>query len=309
MKFKRLSRVLPLVALLSLCNVAHADDGSVKEAGGHFTRGVSLYNEADYRAALVEFRKAYEIAPNVAVLYNIGQAYLQLRNYGAALTNFERYKKEAGANATHAQEVDKSIETLRTRVGYVRVLTNEPGAEILVDDELVGKAPQDKLLVSIGSRKITVVKKGAAPQSRSVDVAVGDVQEVSFIFELATGNSTGTQPQPQPQPQPEKKSSVAPIIAWTATGLLTAGAVTTGFIALDAQSSLKDAEGKLGTTRVRLDDLHSRMQTFAITTDILGGAAIIAGVAAIYFTFFSSSKSDTVGLSVAPNGAVLHGSF
>ncbi len=305
MNLKRSLRALPLVALVSLCGTAHAADD--KEAGKHFTHGVSLYNEADYRAALAEFKKAYEIAPNPAVLYNVGQTQFQLRNYAAALGNFERYKLEAGPSGSHYQEVMTAIETLKTRVGHLRIVTNEPGAEILIDDELVGNAPLDKTLVSVGSRKITVIKKGAPPQTRNVEVAVGDNREVSFIFELATGNSGNANPPPPPQPA-EKKSNLVPIIAWSATGVFTAAAVVTGIVALNAQSSLKDEEGKL-TNRGRLDDLHSRMNTFALTTDILGGVAILAGGAAVYFTFFSSPKSDSVGLSVAPNGAVLHGSF
>ncbi len=306
MKFASL-RALLVVALLLVCGAAGADDATQKEAGKHFTHGVALYNEADYRAALSEFKKAYEIAPNAAVLYNIGQTNLQLRNYAAALTYFERYQKEAGSSAAHYQEVEKSLENVRTRVGHIRVVTNEPGAEILVDDELIGKAPQDKILVSIGTRKITVVKRGAPPQTRNVDIATADTKEVQFIFELATGGSTG--PGTPPPPPAEKKSNVVPIILWSATGLLTAGAVTTGIVALNAQSSLKDEENKLGTNRGRLDDLHGRMQTFAITTDVLGGVAILTAGAAVYFTFFNSPKADTVGLSVAPNGAVLRGRF
>lgn len=306
MNLSRTLRALPLVALVSLCGTAHAADD--KEAGKHFTHGVSLYNEADYRAALAEFRKAYEIAPNSAVLYNIGQTYFQLRNYAAALSNFERYKTEAGPSAGHYQEAEKAIETLKTRVGHVRVVTNEPGAEILIDDELVGKAPLDKMLVSIGSRKITVIKRGAPPQTRNVEIAVDDNQEVTFLFELATGNSGGNA-NPPPATPAEKKANVVPIIAWTATGVFTATAVVTGIVALNAQSTLKSEQAKLGVTPARLDDLHSRMKTFALTTDVLGGVAILAGGAAVYFTFFSSPKSDSVGLSVAPNGAVLHGSF
>jgi len=305
---KATQRALLVIALISLGGVARADE-STKAAGQHFNHGVSLYNEADYRAALSEFKKAYEIAPNAAVLYNIGQTNLQLRNYAAALTYFERYQKEAGPSASHYQEVDQSLQNVRTRVGHVRVVTNEPGAEILVDDELVGKAPQDKILVSIGTRKITVAKPGSPPQSRMVDIAANDTKEVSILFALATGNTGPQNPPPTTPPPPPEKSYVVPIILWSATGLLTAGAVTTGVIALNAQSSLKDEENKLGTNRGRLDDLHSRMQTFAITTDILGGVAILTAGAAAYFTFFNSPKSDSVGLSIAPNGAVLHGQF
>src|ERR1041384_5358063 len=87
---------------------------AVAEAGKHFQRGVTMYNEADYRAALVEFRRAYETAPNAAVLYNIGQTYYQLQNYAAALVALGRYLTEAGASAAHRREVEATIDTLQT---------------------------------------------------------------------------------------------------------------------------------------------------------------------------------------------------
>jgi Tfp pilus assembly protein PilF len=48
---------------------------ATRDAGKHFQRGVALFNEADYAGALAEFKKAYELAPNPAVLYNIGQTH------------------------------------------------------------------------------------------------------------------------------------------------------------------------------------------------------------------------------------------
>src|SRR4029077_6652980 len=127
---------------------AHADPPApssaaspVKEATTHFRRGVALYNEADYRGALIEFKRAYEIAPNASVLYNVGETYYQLQNYAAALAVFERYLTEAGTSAPHRREVEQTLETLRTRVGNVQISTNVPDCEITVDDDLVGKTP------------------------------------------------------------------------------------------------------------------------------------------------------------------------
>src|SRR3954464_11843156 len=80
-----------------------------QKSGKHFQRGVSLYTEADYRAALVEFRRAYEIAPNSAVLYNIGETYYQLQNYAAALSTLQRYLNESGTTAAHRRDVEQTI--------------------------------------------------------------------------------------------------------------------------------------------------------------------------------------------------------
>src|SRR4051812_23481825 len=89
---------------------------ATRDAGKHFQRGVALFNEADYAGAIAEFRKAYEIAPNAAVLYNIGQTHFQLRSYAAALQAFEKYLAEAGAGAEHRAEAEANVETLRSRV-------------------------------------------------------------------------------------------------------------------------------------------------------------------------------------------------
>src|SRR4051794_6696164 len=41
-----------------------------EEAIARFKRGLELHGEGDFSAALIEFRKAYELAPQYRVLYN-----------------------------------------------------------------------------------------------------------------------------------------------------------------------------------------------------------------------------------------------
>src|SRR5205809_449884 len=83
-----------------------------EEAGNRFRKGFELFKEADYQAALIEFRRAYELAPNYNVLYNIGQVYFQLQDYANALTWLERYMAEGGKNITKTrkEEVERDIE-------------------------------------------------------------------------------------------------------------------------------------------------------------------------------------------------------
>lgn len=64
------------------------------EARAHFDRGVTFYDETDYPAALVEFKRAYALAPAWQVLFNIGQSYFQVRNYAAALVTLKRFIDE-----------------------------------------------------------------------------------------------------------------------------------------------------------------------------------------------------------------------
>lgn len=167
---------------------------AVREAEGHFKRGVELYGERDYKGALVEFKRAYQIAPSPSVLYNIGQTQFQLQSYAAALPALEQYAAEGKPTGARKKEVEASIATLRARVGTLDIASNVEGADVTVDEESVGKTPLPKpVLVSVGTRKIVVSAEGFPPATRSVDVAAGDALHLSVEL---------TKPPPPPPPPP-----------------------------------------------------------------------------------------------------------
>jgi len=73
----RLGPALALLsALLVLAPSASAQQApptqSSAETKLHFQRAVKLYSEEDYRGALVEFKRAYELSNNYVILYNLG---------------------------------------------------------------------------------------------------------------------------------------------------------------------------------------------------------------------------------------------
>jgi hypothetical protein len=94
------------------------------------------------------------------------------------------------------------------------------------------------------------------------------------------------------------------------TGALTAGAVTTGVLALGAHS---DAETKLGTLGVKSSDVeaaHSKVATLALVTDIVGGTAIaMAGVTIALGVTSGKSAPAKAALTLGPRGAVISGRF
>ncbi len=150
---------------------------AVARAREHFTRGVKLYEEDDFRTALIEFNRAYELAPNWQVLYNIGQASYQLRDYAAALRTLEKYVAAGGATIApdRRQQVDREMDELRGRVAHVTFSANVEGAEVLLDDVSMGSLPfRGPELVGAGRHRITATKAGWAPATRVVDIAGGD---------------------------------------------------------------------------------------------------------------------------------------
>jgi tetratricopeptide (TPR) repeat protein len=293
-----------------LSPVAYADPqpgSSVKEAGKHFQRGVALYNEADYRAALVEFRRAYDIAPNAAVLYNIGQTYYQLQNYAAALSTLERYLNEAGATAPHRPEVEQTLAILQARVGKVAITTNVPDCEVTIDDELVGKTPlREPLLVSIGHRKVTVMREGRPPETRFVDVAAGDTVPLTLALSEPTATPL-TSPGPISSPH-ESGGTGYVTTGYVVTGALGGLALITGGFAFYESRQLKNLRDTFPTSHQALTDKASTVSTASWVADGLGIATVIAGAITLKLAL-SRSHSSEVHVAVAPNGIQLAGTF
>lgn len=308
-------RAISLVALAclaipgGLASVARAEEPSpsvISEAGKHFQRGVTMYNEADYRAALVEFQRAYEIAPNPAVLYNIGQTYYQLQNYAAALVALGRYLTEAGATAPHRSEVEQTIDTLQSRVGKIAVATSLPGCDITVDDEPVGKTPLDQpVLVSIGRRKITALQGGRPVATQFVDVAAGDTVKLT----LPVGEAVAARPPPPPpSPPPSKPGRSALTTWWYITGGLGAIALGTGAAAFFESRSLQNARDRFPVTRGELNSKGNWVTGLSLAADIAGVATLVAGGVTLKLTL-SRSGSHEAHVAIAPGGIRIAGKF
>ena len=156
-----------------------------REAAAHFDRGVKLYDEQDWRAALIEFERAYAVSPHYRVLFNIAQCRYQLRDYVGALAAFQKYLAEGAAEipAARRDQAQATVDELKGRIAQVRVTTDVAGAQIVVDDAPVGTTPlAGPVLVSAGRRRIVATKAGRASAERVVDVAGQDVVDVVFRF-------------------------------------------------------------------------------------------------------------------------------
>ncbi len=290
---------------------------AAEEGKAHFLRGVALFQEGDFRSALVEFRRAYELSHNYKVLYNLGQTDFELQDYAGARSSFQRYLAEGGGEieAARRASVEEDIKKLGARVARVEIKANVADAEVLVDDVVVGKTPlKEPVLVSIGRRKITLQKGGAVSAPRFVELAGGDLAPVTL--ELAEGAPAVTGPAAPVAPPvvvvaPASHPRTALWAGVGATGALTLGAVVTGVLALGAHSTAETDLGTLGIAASTVQSAHSKTATLALATDILGGAAIVmAGVTiALGVTSKGDAQPPRAALTVGPRGALLSGRF
>ncbi len=320
----RRSIAVVLAAQLALAPAAVAfakepTKAQMEEARTHLEKGRALYKEGAFEAALVEFERAYELAPSFKLLYNIALVQKQLNDFASALRTFEKYLADGGSDVPDAKrkEVDGEIVLLKSRVGTVAVTVNVDGAEVFLDDVSMGKSPlATSLTVNPGKRKIYATKEGHTQSTKFVTVAGGESAKVAL--ELTSLASTATPPHSDPdkappidQPPPKTTSSNAAIIGWGVTGGLLVGAGVTGFLALRASSNLKDMR-ESPATRDDLDSAQRKVRIFSVVTDVLLGGALIAGGVSIYLTLDKGSKKTGQGamrVGIAPSAIVLSGEF
>jgi len=256
--------------------------GGPEQAGAHFDRGVRFYEEGDYRSALLEFQRAYQLQHAYQLLYNLGQVSGELRDYAAAEGYFRRYLVD-GKDAIPADrraEVLVELSHLAARVGSLRITSNVSGAEIHIDDKLMPEALGKPVRVSAGQRQLVAEKSGYAPVRRAVDVLGGDEVSVSLVFGP-----------PLAQPAAAAGKSSTNVVPWI-TGIGSAVLLISGGIM--AYASYSDAteyadELDTFTTQAELDSLSSSTQNKALAADILLGAGIAAAAVTVVLLLTAES--------------------
>jgi tetratricopeptide (TPR) repeat protein len=286
---------------------------AVREASKHFQRGVTLYSEADYHGALVEFQRAYALMPNLIVLYNVGETQYQLRDYGGALQTFERYLSEAGPSDPHRAQVESNVKVLRSRVGQLTIVTVPLGAEVTVDDRPIGKTPFDRpITVGVGHLKVSAASPGRPAVTRYVDVAADD--SVSMTLDLSppvAAKVAALPPATGPDEVPRSRSYGRQwrTAGWIATGALAAGAIGFGVLAYRESKDLEDARDRYPTTASTLTQKANRTRTLSIVADSLTAAVLVVGGVTLYSTLTAGKEETSTRVMVGLGGLYLDGTF
>jgi hypothetical protein len=277
------------------------------EAREHFKRGTTLYDEADYRGALAEFKRAYEILPNPTVLFNIGQAYYQLNEYVNALETFEKYlETKDPSGASRRALATKELDELKRRVTKVEIQTNVEGASLAVDDEPIGTSPRT-LLVAIGRRRISATLAGHRPATKTVDLASGSSPPI--VLELVEDKPEPPRVEATPEPPP-KSAKPGPLV-WGAFGVGAVGLVTGsvfGVLALNNKSSLDaSCPDKQACPEGAKEHRDALVTNGTISTIGFVVAAVGAGAGLVLLLTgkgAASASSSKVGLVVGPGGGL-----
>jgi hypothetical protein len=140
----------------------------------------------DYKGALVEFQRAYELSHDPRVLYNVGITEKLLTHYARAVDAWEREQRE-GANrldATDVQDLRNAIGIVRQFVSTMDVTSSEADATLSIDDLPAGSTPfNGPVRIDVGRHVLKLSKTGFADATQTVDIAAGARAAVTFKLE------------------------------------------------------------------------------------------------------------------------------
>lgn len=271
----------------------------------HRLRAIRFYDARNFSAAREEFLTAYQLVPSHRLLYNLGVVSMALGDSASAYDYFERSLRDGGDGVPPARraEIEAQLRDLVSHVATLTIRVDVHGAELSVDGRKIGVAPLTQpVRLNAGTHEVLARSLGRSSR-RQIFVSGGETAFVAFALS------------PPPRRPPADVSSARPWlwVGWASTGILTAGAVFSGLKALDAQSDYEAEFGRIDADRAELDRLDSRASRWALTTDILGGAALVSGAVSLYFTLErprpgseaqkSQLRSNRFDFALAPRGA------
>lgn len=267
---------------------AHAQTEAARaRARQLYATAQALFDSGQYAQAEANFRAAYEAVPNPVVLRAIAAAQERQGNVVQAAQTLQQYLNDS-PQATDRAEVERHIQELTGRPATMTVASTPPGAQILIDDQVVGTTPAE-LPVAAGEHTIelrlagySTVRQTFTAQSATrarLDVPLtpgtGTLGETGGDGQAASGGGGGGSEEPTAE-------------VWAMAGVAAAGLISGtvfGFLALSEQSNF-DAMPTNATA--------DRGELFALIADISFGVAIAgAATAIILYIVERSSGGDT----------------
>ena len=196
---------------------------AIAEARQRFQRGVDLYEERNYTAAMVEFQRAYELTRNPAVLFNISATHELSGHMVEALDAMLEYERLAPRDvvASRREAIDASLARIRRSIATIIVRVEAEGLSLMVDglQRSVSEA-RTGLRVAAGRHRVTLSAPHYQTREEQFDVSGGNSVTITeglaperafFTVEcnvpaaeiLVDGRVVGTTPVTSPLPLPE----------------------------------------------------------------------------------------------------------
>lgn len=303
MELRRSISALLLAGLTGLASPSLAEEPAPSEtaraeAQQAHRRALQLFDAGRHAEALAEFQRAYSLAPSFRIRYNIGLSHAALGDSLAAVDAFSAYLREGGDKLPPERraQVESEIARLTQQLASLSLSVAEPGAEVRVDDELLGQGPLSRRLrLNAGAHRVTVRGADGTTKTESVTLSSGGEQRLSFEAPSRSANA----PAPSLPERKEPAKREVPWLAWGITGALGAATAVTGVLALSAHGDESDAQRRRGVTQTELDDARSQVETLGLATDVLLACTVLSAGTSLYLTLRRPAEPQSA-LRVGP---------
>lgn len=284
------TRLLALGVLLSLLAIPGPGlgGGGKQEAKERFEKGVGLFKDGDFEAALVEFRAAYEAVPHYSVRYNLGVTLQNLHRYSEAMEEFVAFLEEGGSKIgkKKRQEVEGFIEELESLVSTLRITCNVEGARLFLNSTFQKDLVlENEILLDLGEYDLEIRLEGwqthyakvDVPGGKVIDMAVELVEVVPEEPEPVVAEPVEPLPVPVvPVPAPRRRS---PAAFWSLLGVTLASGAAAGALGGTFLAKKKDFEDA-GPVEGWQED-RKKLQGLALGADLMIGLTCALTVATV----------------------------
>ena len=288
---------------------------AVRQARDHFERALELYETGSLDAAAAEFGRAYDLVPNVKVLFNLAQLRAAQRDYVLATRLYERFLRDAGDEVASVQleYAQQQISAFQQYVARLWVGESEQAGELLVDGRVEAALPlTTPVVVSAGVHAVELRRPGLPTFAEVVRLSGGETLRLELPRTKPTVevDATGTTPVVAVQTGNGSSGLGAPFwIATVSTAVAASGAVTFGVLAHEARHTLDKQLSRIPVDRAEISGTHTELQRNALLSDAFTITAVVAAAITLYLALSGSDadaptarEGTAAGAQVIPNG-------
>jgi hypothetical protein len=317
------TRLLALGVSLSLFAIPGPSlgGGGKQEAKERFEKGVGLFKDGDFEAALVEFRAAYEAMPHYGVRYNLGVTLQNLHRYAEAMEEFVAFLDEGGSKIgkKKRQEVEGFIEELESLVSTLRITCNVEGARLFLNGTFQRDLVlENEILLDLGEYDLEIRLEGWQTHYAKIDVPGGRVIDMAVeLVEVAPEEPEPVVAEPEePEPLPVPVAPVqaprrrSPAAFWSLLGVTLASGAAAGALGGTFLAKKKDFEDA-GPVEGWQED-RKELQGLALGADLMIGLTGALAVATVVIGVVTLRR-EKPGVALSPMlegpGLVVGGTF
>lgn len=257
------------------------------QAAAHalFEEGNALLRESLFPQAVKKYREALERWDHPGIHFNLSLALLNLDQPIAVYRSLEKAMQygEAPLDKEKLERAQRYFEMASQQIGTVEITIDEPQAKVTLDGRPVLTGPGTyKTLIVVGEHQIVATKSGYI--NRTIDFTIDPTEQEQVEVALISIADMTVSKRRWPQWMPWAVVGAGAVVL--AAGGALHGQSSSSFAEFDesfdqtcVNGGCKDSE--VPDLKAKLDSAE-RQQQIAVTSYVIGGAALVGGLVLVY---------------------------